>query len=235
MAVMIGALAACAPKAEPDAGASTTGAAESSSTGSAATTAMLDGSATGNSTGTIGEGSSTSSDGGEGFPATDDGTKLDLGPTIETCEAANSELIDLEVTTPDGPFTATHAWWGWDDCCYRKPWLIVTGAAPLEVTDGLPTTSPYVFGYVLGGLEGVHEGPYVGEVAFTVGTELPSAPQLFERGFELLEPLDPDAPPDGEQPRLSATVAVEAEGWSIEGSVQSLHCPALDLPPCPCE
>jgi hypothetical protein len=233
---MLVVLGACAPKVEPDAGENSTGAAgSSSSTGAAATTATLDGSGTGNSTGTASDASSTSSDGGEGFPATDDGVKLDAGPSIATCEAANSELIDLEITTPDGPLAAMHAWWGWDNCCFRKPWLVVTEAAPLEVTDGVLTTSPYVFGYVIGLFGEPHRGPYVGELAFTVGTDAPQATALFMSGFELLEPLDPDAPPEREQPRFSATMAVEAEGWSMQGSVQALHCPALDTQPCPCE
>lgn len=234
VALMLGTLVACAPKAESDAGESTSGGGTSGSTSSAATTAMLDGSGTGSASAssTTGGDASTSA-GADDFPGTDDGAKLDLPPSIATCSAADSELVDLGVLgTPDGQFAAMHAWWGWENCCDRDPWIVLSTEAPLQIGQG-GIDSPYVFGYVFG--ESGHTGPFVGPQTLALGTQLPSTTATFETGFELLEPLDPDAPPEGEQPRISATFAIEGDGWSVQGSVQALYCPALETEPCPCE
>jgi hypothetical protein len=208
----------CGTAATPDAVESSTGA---PATTSSSTTASVSSSTDGGDDTT-----STSSDEG-------DVPKMDTPPPgmIESCDVSRSEQIDLVVTTPEGPFAVTHAWWGWENCCIRDPWLLLVERDTLEVQDGVALT-PDVEVQLSGTWE--HTGPWIGPMTTTLSLGHFQSLSQFDTGAELLEPLDPDAG-DGAQPDLSASFAVEGEGWSVQGTVRAPHCALVDTQGCPCE
>jgi hypothetical protein len=163
----------------------------------------------------------------------DDAPQFDVAapPVPEVCTASIEQQFDLEVSGPDGDVMVMHGWWGWEACCVLDPWIVLAQPAGIEVIEG-SIEGPHLPIYVRGTWD--HEGPYVGEqpVAFA---PLDGEIAEIEMGFELVEPLDPDASMEDEQPLLSATFDIDAEGWSVHGSVVLPHCAALDTDGCPCE
>lgn len=163
----------------------------------------------------------------------DDAPQFDVAapPVPELCTASIDQQFDLEIAGPDGDAMVMHGWWGWEACCVMDPWIVLAQPAGIEVIEG-SIEGEYLPVYVRGTFD--HEGPYVGPqpIAFA---PLDGEIAEIEVGFELLEPLDPDAAMEEEQPLLSATFDVDAEGWSAQGSVVLPHCPALDTDGCPCE
>ena len=155
----------------------------------------------------------------------------DLPPLIEMCEAGATEEIDLIVTTPEGAFEVTHAWWGWEGCCIVDPWLLLVSDDALVLEDGVVIT-PDVEIQLSGSWE--HTGPWVGPMTTTLSLGHHRSVSHFDSGAELLAPLDPDAQ-DVMQPDLEATFAVEGEGWSVQGTVRAPYCSLADAPACPCE
>ena len=162
----------------------------------------------------------------------DDASSPDVGvPTPEVCMASIDQQFDLEIAGPDGEVAVMHGWWGWEMCCVVDPWIVLAQSAVIEV-NGETVEGEHLPVYVRGGWD--HVGPYVGPqpIAFAPqGGEITE----IEVGFELLEPLDPEMLKAEDQPLLSATFAIEAQGWSAQGSVLLPHCPALDTDFCPCE
>lgn len=231
LATVLGSLA-CAAPALPIEGGTTTG-----SDGGATTTAIAESTSTHDADGSSGTSATSTGTGG----TTDDsgqadGPKFDM-PTIDapnqvaTC-AGSDAAVDLDMVTPSGPFAPTHAWWAWEFCCIADPWLVLSEAAELEVRDGVVTT-PHVVVYVPGTWERTE--PYVGPrdvVLQDVGASNFGEPIA---GFELIEPLDPDVPPDAATPDLVGTFAIDGKGWAITGSVTAPYCPAIEGPACPCE
>jgi hypothetical protein len=163
----------------------------------------------------------------------DDAPQFDVAapPVPELCTASIDQEYDLEVSGPDGDVMVMHGWWGWEACCVLDPWIVLTQPAGIEVIEG-SIEGPHLPIYVRGTWD--HEGPYVGEqpVAFA---PLDGEIAEIEMGFVLLDPLDPDASMEDEQPLLSATFDIDAEGWSVHGTVVLPHCAALDTDGCPCE
>lgn len=156
----------------------------------------------------------------------------DLPPLIESCEVGATEQVDLVVTTPDGPFVATHAWWGWENCCIIDPWLLLTEGDELTYEDGELVT-PHIEILLAGTWE--HTGAYLGPMPALIGFDIWDAVETIESGVELLEPLDPDGPHDDPQPDLAASFAFDGEAWSIQGTVRAPHCMLAETEGCPCE
>jgi hypothetical protein len=164
--------------------------------------------------------------------AGDDGSPFDVaGPTPEVCMASVDQAFDLEISGPDGDVAVMHGWWGWEACCVVDPWIVLAQPAVIQVFGGA-IEGPHLPVYVRGASD--HRGPYVGPLPIAFAPPRGEIAEI-ELGFELLEPLDPDTMMRDEQPRLSATFEIDAEGWSAHGSVLLPHCPALDTDPCPCE
>jgi hypothetical protein len=163
----------------------------------------------------------------------DDAPQFDVAapPVPELCTASIDQEYDLEVSGPDGDVMVMHGWWGWEACCVLDPWIVLTQPAGIEVIEG-SIEGPHLPIYVRGTWD--HEGPYVGEqpIAFA---PLDGEIAEIEMGFVLLDPLDPDASMEDEQPLLSATFDIDAEDWSVHGTVVLPHCAALDTDGCPCE
>lgn len=163
----------------------------------------------------------------------DDAPQFDVAapPMPEVCTASVEQQFSLEIADPDGDVMVMHGWWGWEACCVLDPWIVLAQPAGIEVIEG-NIQGEYLPIYVRGTWD--HEGPYMGAqpIAFA---PLDGDVAEIEMGFELLEPLEPDAAMDEEQPLLSATFDIEAEGWSAHGDVVLPHCPALDTEGCPCE
>ena len=168
---------------------------------------------------------------GNEFPG-DGSVSIDVGnrPEIELCESSDAQQIDLAIVGPDGAVATAYGWWGWDSCCINDPWLVLTDAPQLEVTNGQITT-PHLAIYVGGDWK--QSGPYLGPLP--IWFALPGDDVTHETGFELIEPLDPQLSDQDEQPPFSGTFAIENAGWSAQGSAVVPHCKALDTPPCPCE
>lgn len=219
----------CGAVVVPDAGdSSSTGAATTSTQSS--TTASVASSSDGSASGT--GSSSAGEDQGDGVLPKYDVPATDVGPTIATCEVGDAEEVDLVITTPDGPFVATHAWWGWENCCIIDPWLLLSEGDTLHYEDGKLVT-PHLEILLPGTWE--HTGAYLGAMPVTVGFDIWSTSASFDAGAELLEPLDPDGPHDRSAPDLSASFMVDGEGWSIQGTVRAPHCVLAETMPCPCE
>lgn len=217
----------CGATVSPDAADSSASDAASTTSSSSTTAGVSPGTESGGAT------SSTSSedDGADGAPKLDT-LPPDLPPLIESCEVSATEQVDLVVTTPDGPFVATHAWWGWENCCVIDPWLLLTEGDELTYEDGELVT-PHVEILLPGTWE--HTGAYLGAMPVHIGFDIWDEYETFESGVELLEPLDPVAPHDDTQPDLAASFAIDGVAWSIQGTVRAPHCMLVETEPCPCE
>ena len=182
------------------------------------------------STSTSGASTGAAEASGNELPGSSGGVSLDLGPEIERCEASGSQQIDLVLTGPDGIVATAYGWWGWEVCCVNDPWLVLSDASELELTNGQIIT-PHFAVYVQGDWD--QRGAYVGPQP--IWFDLAGQDVVHETGFELLEPLDPELSMEAEQPSFSGAFAIETADWSAQGSVLVPHCKALDTPPCPCE
>lgn len=208
----------CGTTATPDAMDSSTGASVTS-TSSSSTVGI---SSTSSSSGSSGE--------GEASGDTSD-VKMDLPPPVTTsCDEVRGQVVELEIMTPDGPYEATHAWWGWSYCCIEAPLLRIADAPMVEIVDG--EAVPATINVRLRQDE-MHQPPWLGVQNIAVDRQ--GAQSELPMGLELLEVLDPEAPTNAPLPWYRATFAAEGEGWSINGSVEAPYCAALDVPPCPCE
>lgn len=224
----------------PDVG----GGAEAVATTDGDTEALADSSSGAGSVGETGitVGTATTQTGTSGAPGTTetsgdddsgDHPKLDVSqPIAAACDPSATQAIDLEITTPSGPFAAAYAWWAWEYCCLPNPRLVLTEVPELEVL-GSEITTPHIIVFAPG--DGIGSGPYVGPmpVALTDVDGLELAQPVD--GFVLVDPLDPEQLPEGETPPLSATFAIDGSGWTMSGSVTAPYCGAIELPPCPCE
>ena len=193
---------------------------------------------------TMGDGSSaTSAPATSGGPGSmppdqggDDGSIIfDTPPEPGACDASETTLIDLDISSPSGEVAAMHAWWGWEYCCSPHPRIVLSEVAPagicgivgdvrpaltIEAREHLPVGSEWV---------GMHEA----EVILCTSAHECSGTDI---SFEILEPLiSPDYPSELEQPPLRASFGVAQDGWILSGSLSAAHCPGLDCPPCPCE
>lgn len=152
-------------------------------------------------------------------------------PMVASCDGVRGQVVDLEITMPDGDYAPTHAWWGWSYCCIEAPLLHISDAPTLEVVDGT-LDSPTI--EIRLRQDELHQPPWLGAQNIAVSREGLAQTEL-PMGLELLEVLDPEAPTDAPLPWYRATFAAEGEGWSISGTVEAPYCAALDVPPCPCE
>lgn len=157
---------------------------------------------------------------------------LDIGVSEPGHCGAGEMDVQLEIVTPSGTFAPTHAWWGWNYCCFTYPRLVVAEVGELDVSDPWSASVDPSLEVWLDPLEDA-DAPFSGERPATLRAYVDADSSELAAPVALLSPIDPLQPAEAQT--FAASVDVTARGWTVTGTVTAPYCPALDVPFCPCE
>lgn len=177
-------------------------------------------------TGTTGTTAATTDTGSEDSPT------FDLPPSRPgVCAAIEPSPVELAITTPQGSWVATQAWWAWDNCCEVDP-MLVLATGELAVMPGPVITPPFLRVAVHGTWQhvGAYEGSWPARLDF-VGEG--GAAQL-EAAVTIDSAVDPQDP-GSLATTLQVSFAIDDGAWQIVGTIAAPYCGAIEVPACPCE